>query len=66
MEDIEVVKKKRGQGIGTSLTKLVKKRAKEFGCRKLIINSRDSRRKVHKLYKKLGFRKHGKEFRIDF
>jgi len=66
MEDVHVEESMRGQGLGTQLiTKLIEL-AKERGCYKLIATSRYSRPNVHALYEKLGWKDHGKEFRIDF
>jgi len=66
MEDVYIAKEIRSQGLGMSLVKQVIKVARERGCYKLIATSRYSRSRVHKLYLELGFRDHGKEFRIDF
>jgi len=66
MEDVYITDGMRGQGLGTSIVREVVKVAQENGCYKLIATSRHSRSKVHELYLKIGFRDHGKEFRIDF
>lgn len=66
LEDIFVNKNLRGQGIGTKLIKQVIEKAREKKCYKIIATSRNSRRAVHKLYRRLGFKKHGIEFRMDF
>ncbi|MDD5253736.1 MAG: GNAT family N-acetyltransferase [Candidatus Nanoarchaeia archaeon] len=65
LEDVFVEESLRGQGIGTKLTQEIIKEAGKV-CYKLICTSRYSREKVHSLYQKLGFKDHGKEFRIDF
>lgn len=65
MEDVFVEEEYRNQGIGTQLAKAVVEAAKNK-CYKLICTSRYSREKVHELYKKLGFKNHGLEFRMDF
>lgn len=66
MEDVYVDESQRGRGLGTRLVNEVFAAAKENGCYKLIATSRDSRPKVHELYRHLGFSDHGREFRINF
>jgi GNAT superfamily N-acetyltransferase len=65
MEDVFVDEKLRGRGIGTKLIKKIIKLAKECNCYKLICTSRYEKEKVHTLYEHIGFKDHGKEFRID-
>jgi GNAT superfamily N-acetyltransferase len=62
LEDVS----QRGGGLGSALVKEVIAAARELGCYKLVATSRTSRSKVHELYERLGFEKHGVEFRIDF
>jgi L-amino acid N-acyltransferase YncA len=52
--------------INQRIVKQLIKAAQKEGCYKLIATSRYNRPKVHKLYTKLGFKKQGLEFRIDF
>ncbi|MDR4494439.1 MAG: GNAT family N-acetyltransferase [Nitrospirales bacterium] len=66
LEDVYVDESQRGSGLGTTIVKEVIAAAKEVGCYKLIATSRTSRHKVHELYERLGFEKHGVEFRINF
>jgi len=66
LEDAFVDESQRGGGLGTALVKEVIAAAHEFGCYKLIATSRTSRPKVHELYERLGFEKHGVEFRMNF
>lgn len=66
MEDVFVDESLRGQGLGSELIKAIIEEAKKNNCYKLICNSRWEKLEVHKLYLKLGFLEHGKEFRIDF
>jgi GNAT superfamily N-acetyltransferase len=66
LEDVYVDEKYRGQGIGSKLIQNVIKTAKEKNCYKLIATSRNSREQVHQLYKKLGFKNYGIEFRLNF
>jgi len=65
MEDVFVDESKRDEGLGTRLVDEIVKAAKESRCYKLIATSRDSRPKVHDLYRRLGFADHGREFRMD-
>jgi GNAT superfamily N-acetyltransferase len=66
LEDVYVDETKRGEGLGTQIVKEAIKEAKKQKCYKLICTSRYEKPKVHKLYLKLGFYDHGKEFRMDF
>lgn len=55
----------KGKGLGTILVKKVIELAKEEGCYKLICTSRLGKQEIHSWYEKLGFKKHGIEFRMD-
>lgn len=66
LEDVYVDESLRGQGLGTEIVNGVIAEAKARGSYKLIATSRYTRPKVHDLYQRLGFKDHGKEFRIDF
>ena len=66
MEDVFVDPDHRGSEIGTALVKCVVAEAKRRRCYKLIATSRHARNGVHALYNRLGFKDHGREFRIDF
>ncbi|NQV12678.1 MAG: GNAT family N-acetyltransferase [Parcubacteria group bacterium] len=66
MEDVYVDESLRGQGTGTQLVEALLAEAKKIGCYKLIATSRYERERVHQLYGRLGFKDHGKEFRLDF
>jgi len=66
LEDVYVDESQRGSGVGSALVKEVVAAARQAGCDKLIATSRTSRPKVHELYERLGFARHGVEFRIDF
>jgi GNAT superfamily N-acetyltransferase len=66
LEDVYVDESQRGSGLGTTLVKEAIAAAHELGCYKLIATSRTSRPKVHELYERLGFEKHGVEFRMNF
>ena len=66
MEDIFVNDALRGKGIGTKLVEALIDKARGEGCYKLVAYSRYSNGQVHKLYQRLGFIDHGKEFRINF
>lgn len=66
MEDVFVSESHRGEGVGTELVHAVINGAREKECYKLLGQSRYGREKVHELYLKLGFKDHGKNFRMDF
>lgn len=66
MEDVFIDESQRGQGLGSKLVEIVIEGARKRGCYKLICTSRYVKPKVHELYERLGFRDHGKEFRMDF
>jgi len=66
LEDVYVDESQRGNGLGTALVKEIVSAARDAGCYKLIATSRTSRPKVHELYERLGFEKHGVEFRMNF
>jgi|SRR3989344_7774878 len=66
LEDVFVDEASRGEKLGTKLLEAVMKEAKERGCYKLIGTSRNERNKVHDWYEKIGFKKYGIEFRMDF
>ena len=66
LEDVYVDETLRGQKLGTETVNAVIAEAKARGCYKLIATSRYTRPRVHELYARLGFRDHGKEFRMDF
>lgn len=65
MEDIFVEEAFRGKGYGEKITQALIEEAKRRGCYKLICTSRFSNERAHHLYEKLGFKKHGNEFRMD-
>lgn len=66
LEDVFVDEAHRGGGVGTEIVKRAIEEAKKAGCYKLIGTSRNSRPKVHSLYKHIGLKKWGVEFRMDF
>ena len=66
LEDVFVEETHRGGGIGTEIVNRAIEEAKKAGCYKLIGTSRDSRPAVHRLYERIGLKKWGVEFRMDF
>jgi GNAT superfamily N-acetyltransferase len=65
LEDVWVDPDHRNQGHATMLVQAVIKQAKQEGCYKLLATSRFKRKKVHNLYKQIGFVSHGFEFRMN-
>ncbi len=66
LENVFVKEGNRGKGTGTKLVEAAIAEAKEKNCYKLICTSRYKNFEAHVWYEKLGFKDHGKEFRIDF
>jgi GNAT superfamily N-acetyltransferase len=66
LEDVYVDENLRGKGIGTQLLNQVINEAKRRGCYKVVATSRYERPEVHKLYERIGFKRQGIEFRLDF
>lgn len=66
IEDVYVQEDCQGKGYGTKIIKLLIEKAKECKCYKLICTSRLTKPGVHSFYNKLGLKKYGYEFRIDF
>jgi len=66
LEDVFIDDGYRSKGIASHLVQDILKTAKDKQCYKLIATSRMSRPKVHELYKHLGFKERGYEFRVDF
>ena len=66
LEDLLVKETHRKKGVGSMLVKEAIEEAKRLHCYKVIGTSRTAREEVHRFYEKLGMKKHGYEFRIDF
>ncbi len=66
LEGVVVDKGRRGQGIGTKLSEEAINQARSRNCYKIIFTSGMDRSEVHEFYEKLGFKKWGYEFRMDF
>lgn len=66
LENVFVEEGNRGKGTGTKLVLAAIEEARKQKCYKLICTSRREKIDLHRWYEKLGFRDHGKEFRIDF
>ncbi len=65
LEDVFVEEEHRSKGVGKKLVQEAMEEAKKIGCYKLIANTRSSKEVVCAWYEKMGFNKHGVEFRID-
>lgn len=66
LEDLFVEEEFRGQGIGTQLVNVVIDKAKQLGCYKLELNTQLENKGAQKLYKKMGFKNLGLEFKMYF
>lgn len=66
LEDLYVAPTYRSAGIGGKLHDAVLKKAREQGCYKLVGTSRNdgTREAVHAWYERLGYARHGIEFRM--
>ena len=60
IETVFISEEFRGQGIGQKLIEFVLREARKQNCYKVIATSRRERPRVHKFYKRLGFKNHGK------
>ena len=66
LADVYVDESARKRGLATKLVQRVIEEARKKGCYRLDANSRFERPWVHKLYERLGFKKNGFAFRLDF
>lgn len=64
LEDVFVRDGYRGRGFGTQIVEEAIKYARE-NAYKFILGSRFDKKRVHSFYERLGFKKHGIEFRMD-
>ncbi len=58
LEDVVVDEKCRGQGIGEKLTRTIIERARREGASSIYLTSQETRVAAHRLYEKVGFKKH--------
>ena len=65
IEDLFVQEEYRGKSFGTKMMTAAMEEARRKGCYKILATSRHEREAVHNLYRKLGFKEYGKEFRMD-
>jgi len=65
IEDVFLDETYRGQKLGEKIVQKIIEEAKKRGCYKLIGTSRYGRDKLHAYYESMGFKDHGKEFRLD-
>lgn len=64
MSDIHVKSKYREKGYGTKIVKHIIQQAKDKGCYKLMLSSKESRG-LESWYLNLGFKKHSTTYRIN-
>ncbi|MDQ5962667.1 MAG: hypothetical protein QG653_474 [Patescibacteria group bacterium] len=64
--DVFIVDGHRSKGLGTELLREAIEIAKEKKCKKLLALSRFENIKAHVFYERLGFVRHGFEFRMNF
>lgn len=63
--DVFIEESFRGKGLGTELLRAVIEEASKKKCTKLLALSRFVNIRAHTLYRRIGFREHGFEFRLD-
>jgi GNAT superfamily N-acetyltransferase len=66
VDDVVVHPDWQGKGIGKKMMQFAMDRCKESGCYKLMLSSNIKRNLAHQFYEKLGFKKHGYSFTIEF
>jgi GNAT superfamily N-acetyltransferase len=66
VEDVAVLSKYQGKGIGKYMMEYAIQKSKEAGCYKMSLSSNLKRTEAHAFYESLGFEKHGYSFRVDF
>ena len=65
IEDVHVVESHRGRRLASRLIAEVIAEARRNSCYKIVETSRFSRPEVHRLYKRLDFKRWGYEFRLN-
>jgi len=65
VEDLFVDPSQRGRGLGNILMFRLMQLARTLCCYKIVANCKDERPEAQALYDKLGFKRHGVEFRLD-
>lgn len=65
VEDVFVDERFRGKGYARALYESIAYLAKDRKCYKIVACSRLERKGVHAMMAKLGYKKHGYEFRMD-
>lgn len=65
VEDVGVLTRFQGLGVGKKMMEFAMTYAKEKGCYKLNLSSNMKRKKAHRFYESLGFKKHGFSFMIE-
>lgn len=66
IEDVVVKTERQGKGIGKQMMNYAIKLCRENSCYKVALSSNLKREKAHAFYEKLGFKKHGYSFLVEF
>ena len=66
VDDLMVHPDWQGKGIGKKMMQFAMDRCRESGCYKLMLSSNIKRELAHNFYEKLGFKKHGYSFIVEF
>ena len=64
VEDVAVKRELHGKGIGKQMEYSII-RCREAGCYKMTLSSNSIRKRAHRFYESLGFKKHGYSFLVD-
>jgi GNAT superfamily N-acetyltransferase len=62
VEDVAVLNKLQGKGIGKMMMEFAMEKCREAGCYKLVLSSNLKRTEAHAFYESLDFEKHGFSF----
>jgi ribosomal protein S18 acetylase RimI-like enzyme len=65
VEDVAVVPRYQGRGIGRAMMRHAMEECRAAGCYKLTLSSNLKREAAHRFYDGLGFERHGYSFRIE-
>ncbi len=65
VEDVIVDSSCRSRGIGKKMIEFAMALCRENGCYKLALSSNVSRKRAHRFYENIGFKKHGYSYSID-
>jgi ribosomal protein S18 acetylase RimI-like enzyme len=65
VEDVAVLPRYQGRGIGRAMMRHAMSECRAAGCYKLTLSSNLKREAAHRFYDGLGFERHGYSFRVE-